>query len=411
MKESANKLSLIEGVSIGIGSIIGSGVLFLPSMTINQSGNDALLGWVLIILICIPGLFFLIEMVDEDTNEGVAGFVSKGLGVHIGNTIPVLLLGTVTIGMPSSAIVVGKYVQHALPQYNYIDIFIPYLMLLVAIGTSLFGLKTSAFLNSAIAFMLLAVGVLIFTFSFKEIVDVKVPRFNFNYSKILNTSVLAFWAFAGFENLTFLSKSFQKPKRDLLISASVAIVTCGLIYIGLTFNILMLLKPEQISSTIGLMQLAEHIKPQNISTSLVASFSFFAVMMNLISWTAGVSNAMQTSSEKAILPVRLGKTINGIPVYCIVLLGVIFLISVSFGIFFPKNFDTMVSTVSCNFLILYLLMLVSYFKYTDQLYKKIISLFLSICLVIVISSHGMLLIYPLALIGLTYAYSKYQKKP
>jgi amino acid efflux transporter len=35
--------------------------------------------------------------------------------------------------------------------------------------------------------------------------------------------VLAFWAFSGFENLTFLSREFRRPERDYLPVSAIAL--------------------------------------------------------------------------------------------------------------------------------------------------------------------------------------------
>ncbi len=407
MNSSANKLTLIQGISIGIGSIIGSGVLFLPSMTLSLAGNDALLGWVLIIILCLPGLYFLREMVGNTTeNDGIAGFIGLGLGKDLGNAIPILLLGTVTIGMPSAAIVAGKYIQELFVTHPYVSIIVPFSMILLTITTTLYGIKTSAKLNTLVTILLILVGLTLFLKTSNNIHQMKVPEFSYNWKNIMNSSVLAFWAFAGFENMTFLSSNFQNPKRDLLISASVAIVVCGLLYLGLTFNISTLLKQEEINSSLGLMQLADFIKPAYFSKLIIALFAFFAVMVNLISWTAGISNAIVSASKKRMLPSSLEVLKDGVPKSAILTLGCAFCISTAIGITSSEVFNSMLTLVSSNFLVIYLLSLLSYSKFTTNKIKKYISVILSIGILIVLMSYKWLLIYPLVLITISIIYSK-----
>ena len=86
-----NKYTRWEGITRAIGSIIGSGILFLPSYTYAQAGGDVLISWLLAIIICIPGVFFLSEMVENvKDNSGIGGFISVGLGERIGSLIPIL---------------------------------------------------------------------------------------------------------------------------------------------------------------------------------------------------------------------------------------------------------------------------------------------------------------------------------
>ncbi len=408
MNSSASKLSLIQGISIGIGSIIGSGVLFLPSMTLKMAGFDALLGWVLIIVLCLPGLYFLREMVENSKeNEGIAGFISLGLGKDLGNAIPILLLGTVTIGMPSAAIVAGRYVQALIPNHPQISNIVPFIMILITIYVTLKGIKTSAILNTIVTVLLLTVGAALFFKTSTSVAEYKIPTFNYDLKNILNSAVLAFWAFAGFENLTFLSSNFVNPRRDLLISAGVAIFLCGLLYVGLTLNISLLISQDRIDSSLGLLQLGDYVQPISISKLLIALFALFAVMINLLSWTAGISNAVVSSSSKGMLPTSLSKLDNHIPKNATIALGVAFLISTSVGIFSSDIFDSMLALVSSNFLVLYLLSIISYAKFTSSIAKKIIASILSVLIIVVLLSYKLLLIYPTILIILSILYSKF----
>jgi amino acid efflux transporter len=308
--------------------------------------------------------------------------------------------------MPSAAIVAGKYVQELWITHPYVSIIVPFSMILITITTTLYGIKTSAKLNTMVTILLILVGLTLFLKTSSNIHLIKVPEFSYNWKNIMNSSVLAFWAFAGFENMTFLSNNFQNPKRDLLISASIAIVVCGLLYLGLTFNISVLMKQEEINSSLGLMQLADFIKPAHFSKLIIAMFAFFAVMVNLISWTAGISNAIVSASKKRMLPSSLGVLKSGVPKNAILALGCAFCISTAVGITSSETFNSMLALVSSNFLVIYLLSLLSYSRFTSNKLKKYISLFLSIGILIVLLSYKWLLIYPLVLIAVSIIYSK-----
>jgi amino acid efflux transporter len=49
--------------------------------------------------------------------------------------------------------------------------------------------------------------------------------------------VPSFWAFAGFENLTLLSRDFRRPERDFLPVSAIALAVYGLLTILLTIAI------------------------------------------------------------------------------------------------------------------------------------------------------------------------------
>ena len=71
-----NKLSLFQAIPLGIGSIIGSGILFLPSLTYYTSEENVLLAWIITTVLCIPGVIFFSDMVKVIKDDsGMAGFV------------------------------------------------------------------------------------------------------------------------------------------------------------------------------------------------------------------------------------------------------------------------------------------------------------------------------------------------
>ena len=97
------KLGLFSGTSYAIGSIIGSGILFLPSLTYKLSGNNVFLSWGLATILCVPLLIMFYDMSKmSKTNDGVKGFIELGLGEKVGACFPILMLLTVSVGMPSS---------------------------------------------------------------------------------------------------------------------------------------------------------------------------------------------------------------------------------------------------------------------------------------------------------------------
>ena len=153
---SKTSLGLLQSIPLGIGSIIGSGILFLPSLTYKVSGNDVLLSWVLIILLCIPGILFFNEMVQKlpSNNSNLTGLIELGLGKDVGNAVSLILLGTVIFGMPSAAIVAGSYCADffAIPILKEL---VSFLLISIALAVNFFGLNTASWISLVISGLLL----------------------------------------------------------------------------------------------------------------------------------------------------------------------------------------------------------------------------------------------------------------
>src|SRR5918992_531772 len=107
-------LSLPHGVALALGSIAGSGLLFLPSLTLVVGGRDVMLVWLAATLVCLPVLFLLADVVREfDDGSGIEGLIACGLGVHVAAGVPPLFLSIVMLGIPAGSLVAGTYLAEA----------------------------------------------------------------------------------------------------------------------------------------------------------------------------------------------------------------------------------------------------------------------------------------------------------
>src|SRR5919108_3089280 len=109
-------LGLGGGIALAVGSVAGSGILFLPSVIYVIARHDALVVWVLAALVCVPllGVFTaLVRRVPGGT--GLEGFVALGLGRRVAALVPALLLVVFYPAMAAAMLVAGGYVSSAGP--------------------------------------------------------------------------------------------------------------------------------------------------------------------------------------------------------------------------------------------------------------------------------------------------------
>ncbi len=398
----SQKYTLWDGITRAIGSVIGSGILFLPSYTFAIAGGDVLIVWVLTILLCIPGLIFLSDMVEAvPNNSGMGGFISLGLGKHFGNALPMLMLSTVCLGMPSAALISGKYISNF---FNSISIgfsFVQYITALIIIWFAVFSnlknLKTNSKISTILTVLLLVIAAALFFMTFDTANgDYHKIKPVYNISAISSGVILAFWAFAGFENLTFMASKFKNPKRDLFLSCSLAILICGALYLALTANYAAIVDSNHFDKLAGLYYLSEYVTPKTLSTLVISLFALFAVQINFNSWIEGISGMVQASSNEGYLPKLFSKVdSNNNPHNAIFGIGIVFTIVATFGFFFPSIFEKFLKTVATNFVYMYLLAILAYFVRSKLGLKKILSLMFCAGLVYVLLSDINYIYYPI----------------
>ncbi len=398
MDQLKKTLGLLDGTTLAIGSIIGSGILFLPSLTFSIAKYDVAIVWPLATLLCIPLLFIFSDMLKETPNaEGVESFIQLGLGKNIASAIPVIFLGTVTIGMPSAAIIAGQYASKPLNNSLAIPL-VAFFLIFIAIVVNILGGKIGGKINTFVAFSLFVVGGIVVFMTAK----IAAPLYStitptYEFSSISKAIVLAFWAYAGFENLSFIAGEFKNPKRDYFLSMVIALVICGLLYFALSINYAALIAGNTVDSVAGLSQLTTLAGLNPVFSILLALFAIFCVLINLISWTWGISRLIFSSANKGFLPRYFGVQKNDVPRRATILLGSIFCLTLSMGILVPEYFDSALKVVSTNFVYIYVLCLLSYVIYVKAPIKRLVGFTLLVGLLVLLSSSGWLLLYPISL--------------
>lgn len=132
-------------MALAIGSIAGSGILYLPSLTYVLAGHDVLFVWLGGTLLCLPMLFMFTDMVRlVPDGSGIEGFIDRGLGSHVAATVPLLFLSIVVLGIPAGALVAGEYLRSAIGGGMVVQVAGAVMILVVAITTNLVGAAVGA---------------------------------------------------------------------------------------------------------------------------------------------------------------------------------------------------------------------------------------------------------------------------
>lgn len=404
---SDKKLGILSGTSYAVGSIIGSGILFLPSLTYKLSQSDVFLSWILATLLCIPLLLVFYDMSKVTRpGDGVKGFIEHGLGKTVGSCFPILLLSTVSIGMPSSALIVGKFVKRYF-EVGGIDYFVAFYLLFFGVITNLFKKGIGEKIQNIVSVGFLLVGVSLFFLT--------VPAATGNYHKLLPDFnlgrtfagiTMAFWAFAGFENLSFLTKDFRRPEKDFLISMVLALIICGSLYLALTANYAAIIEYDNIETVMGIFQLSEAVYPKEVSTLVITVLAFLALKTNFNSWVKGLGQMIFNASSDGNLP-KIFSEKKDAPIF---LLAALFSLSLILSMLFPDFLETGLVIVSSNFVTIYVLTLVSYLRGSWSLPRKTLAFMTLIVLGISLATSGEKLLYPVVVFFGTYLFFKLKMK-
>lgn len=402
-------LTLWDGMALAIGSIAGSGILYLPSLTYVLAGHDVLIVWLGGTLLCLPMLFMFTDMVRLiPDGSGIEGFIARGLGSHVAATVPPLFLSVVVLGIPAGMLVAGEYLRSAIGGGRIVQFVGALLILVGAITTNLIGAAVGARVQRIVSWGLLLVVV--------ALCMLTAPQIDHGYRAVLPTAsalgpilsgmVVAFWAYVGFENLTFIAGEFRNPRRDFPLAMIAAFLVYGGVAVALTVLIAALIPPQQVSALSGLFQLAKRLTPVWLTTGIMVAFALAIMQLNAASWLWGMSRLMYASARTKRLPAFFAHLDHrGLPRRAILVLGIAFVAMTGMTALFPNLLVSVLTIASSVFLLLYLLCLLSYLRVTQSTGKRLVYGLFFLFLLATLLSVGLKVLYPLAVFLLAWCTS------
>lgn len=399
-------LGLRGGIALAIGSVAGSGILFLPSVLVRLTGPDALVVWAIATALCVPLLFIFGEMVREvPDGSGIEGFIARGLGPNVAACVPVLFLSVYYAGLPAATLVAGGYLEEAIGGGRPVRLAGALLVIAGSLYTNLVGSRRGASLQSIATWTLLGAALVLIALTVPAAhhnYDALVPQLD-HIDPILAGIVVGFWAYAGFENMTFVAGEMRNPRRDYLLATGAALLAYGLLAAMLTANIAAIIPRDDVDRLAGVAQLAHHTAIPGIGVAVITLLAIALVQANAASWLWGISRLLFSAARDGRFP-RWYTAIDGrgIPrrsVLSLVIPGTVMtaLASIRPGLVVP-----LVVGVSAIFMFLYLLALASYLRTPRSTGRRLVAGALFLFMGGVLATRGWYFAYPVVLSTVAY---------
>ncbi len=242
--EPSRTLTLRGATVLGIGSMIGAGIFAL----LGEAGAVAGAGVWISFLIggVVAGLLGYVCAklgMTYPSSGGLITYLIKGFGVgrlvgvaswlgYIAAIVIVTAMVAVSFGGYATSLFVG---QDASSAWN--NLFITAL-LLVMLAVNLIGAKVVAAAQSAIVFVVLAVFAVFISVTLPNI-DTDLLAFSGypSFSKIIASVALTFFAYLGFNVITFTGGDLRNPRRDIPRATYLALGITGVVYVLIAIGV------------------------------------------------------------------------------------------------------------------------------------------------------------------------------
>lgn len=397
------KITLVAGVAIAISMVVGSGLFGLPGLAIKATNPlTALVGWALVIVI-MPALIYVFSWLGQryPSSEGISLYASMGLGGWSRPGIMLITCGTLAIGMPAFFLVGGNYIATLL-QLNNDQWAVP-CALALAVGTTvinLIGVEKLGFVNKlVVALVLCTVGYIsvralpTLPLAFR---DVTIQSFSsITLSQTWLAMSIVFWAFQGWENMTFGFEEIENPKINIPLIYWISFLLVSIIYV--IFSLAIFAGAQSGINVAGLSGVAA-LLPDGIWGRGMLIVMVFILVANANSWVFGSSRAFYSAASLRLLPKNLAVlTPSGVPARSLVAALIVY-ISVIIGMWLLKIDEKYAFLLTTQgFIILYGGAVLAFIRGSIGVWNRLIAVLALASWLFLMQGFGWMILYPIAL--------------
>ncbi len=411
-------LTIAHAVALAIGMVVGAGYLVVPGIIYHQSGIYSLSAWILTGLAVIPLLMIFAEVgASYPSSEGLSGYFGVAFGKHACHAMQILVLTTFILAMPAIAIVGGKYAGYIFGLSKTCEFVIASLFFISTCVFNTKGIVVSSRVQNALSFFLFIALFLIASLSLiygnHSIHAISgLLEFHPGILKDGDTLGIVFFAFIGWEMLSFISGEFENPKKDFPLALIISFFLVMLLYIGVALAIALNLPVnDSYLLTSPISQLLSVIFGSDYAICL-AILAIVIVLANVNGATLAISRLIYSSAKSGLFPYRLAtleeKTTS--PNNAIMMVTALFLIILFVCYMGLIDQSTLLRLSGKTFFIIYMLIAIAHIKLSKNRHAKILGIGVTLICILIISSYGLEILFSAVILGLGLIWSSIQCK-
>jgi amino acid transporter len=399
------RLNVYGGTAIAISMVVGSGLFGLPGLAIGATDHiTALAAWVIVALCMVPIIhIFSVLGAREASAEGVAGYAASAIGNWSRGGFSMIACGALAVGMPAFFLVVGAYTAELFnlnPSVWRGPIGIAFAWASTLLN--LRGVQNMGAVNQLIVMFVIVmmVGIIGVTAPGLGSQSAQLSRdlftHDWDFAALWTACVIVFWAFQGWENLSFGLGEFENPKRTIPRVFWLSFLLVGGLYLSFAWVV----SASHYSGIIvsGLSGISALLSGGWARTVLLATM-VVVLFANANSWVFGASRAFYSAADLGMLPRACASTDNsGTPVWALIGAATLYTAIIAVIEFTGVHESTAFIITTQGFIILYGFSIISYVRYNIRAVSAwLIALLALAGWLFLMHGFDWLLLYPLAL--------------
>ncbi|RXA17605.1 APC family permease [Methanosarcina sp. MSH10X1] len=402
-------ITLKRGIGLAICMLIGTGILALPGLALSVGNvHEAILGWFLITFVTIPRIQICSRLgLRFPSTAGLAGYAEEAVGPWGRYSVSYLVSGSYLFGLPAIAFIGSEYMRQFFNLSELGGALCAILLVSLMFISNLFGIRAITLINYlALTVLFLLIGlIIVFNIDFIDsglriAGEALSNRGNADPNIVWNVTALLFWAFLGWENLSFFLGEMKDPEKNVPRLYWLSFVLVAAIYVLLALiSVGASATGVSLKGAAGLSSLVLLIPGGNFLIWLI----IIVLAANACSWNFTASRLLYASGRTDVFPAVFGKlSKRNIPLSSLVILYALSVSLITGCYFFKVPVTAMMLLVNQNFIFLCGFIIIAYWKTETGWQKWIFSVLSLLSLSFLASGFTWKVIYPLFLMGLGY---------
>lgn len=342
--------------------MVGAGLIAVPAAVLHESGAAAALTWIIAALVCLPMLMLFRDtvLVSGHSADPLRETIRTGLGRRPAAMVPLMFSMVVVVGLPSGAVMAARNLA-AIMGVDVPEIAIAAGLMAFAVVVNLYGRSLGSTVErvGAVVLVIAIVAVAAWSLLHPSRTPEVVPDAS-ELALVPAGALIAFWAFIGFENLTFLARELPDPRRDF---APVAIISLALLLVlVLALTAAVQAQSSQVDPVTGIVDALQSTPWGGATASVLAAMGILAITLNAVAWTRGVASIISVAAAERILPRALAVDSGATPRRAVLVLSAGFTVSLIILMVRPDLVVDMIGAASGVFVLIYIMCIVAYIR-------------------------------------------------
>ena len=407
-------LTISQAVGLALTIVVGSGLFVLPGLAYQEAGGAAIYAWLLCLGLAIPLLIIFAQLGARWPGAGgIAGFLQQAFSRRFAAASEILLIGTFGLGIPAIALT-GGYYAAALFHNDALATPIALILLLIAGAVNWRGAEVSGNIQRGLAFVLcgvlFVVAALALGFGERSAgAAFTAPLEMESWRTALPVAGLVFFAFTGWEMLSFTAEEYRNPRRDFPLAVAFSFIIVAALYLLVAAAVQLTLPQHDPQTAAAPLAALLNNVVGAAGGVFVSAVAVVIILANLIGAVWAASRLVFASAREGLLP-RLAAELDTrqTPRMAVALAVGVFAVVLGVHAFGGLELDDMLRLAGQNFFLLYALSVAAYLKTARTPAAYALgggSLLVSVAMMGV---FGPEMLYPLVLLGIGYLAHAYR---